>query len=111
MRELIAAPDHKVRERVTRVEQDVARRSRRPAFDFRLELEDRAAVRRGRMVTVAPRGEANLAILAEHFGDDLAQSGKMVLVNPVDEKRVRYFEFNRVGAQADGLDRLEPSLE
>src|SRR5262245_51392930 len=34
----------------------------------------------------------------------------MVLVNPIDEETVRNFEFN-VGAQADGLDRLEPGFE
>ena len=63
------------------------------------------------MGSAAARHEAHLGRLAEHGAQRFAQAGEVVLVNPVDEERVWNLQLDFSGAEAQGLNRLEPRLE
>src|SRR5436190_4426551 len=66
---------------------------------------------------VATRGcvcagyEAHLGSVAEHRAQRFPEPGQMVLVNPIDEERVRNLELDFSGAEAQGMDRFEPGFE
>src|SRR5262249_7343211 len=48
---------------------------------------------------------------AEHRAQSFPEPGQMVLMNPIDEERVRNLELDFSGAEAQRMDRLEPGFE
>src|SRR5262249_41020869 len=110
MCELIAAPNHEVGKSVARVEWPLMLAARSPANGNMAVLGRAGDGWRPRIGRLARR-ETDLQIVSEDLGHAPVESGKVVLVDPIDEERVWDFELNRVGAESDGLDRLEPGVE